>query len=67
MPKILCDTEKDCGKPGCPNDHRSQVLARGDEMVEQEWGFPPLAHRIDIGMSVFMPLLGAKLLGAKRT
>src|ERR1700681_767736 len=24
------DTKKHCGKPGCPNDHRSQVLARGD-------------------------------------
>src|SRR6478672_4560664 len=31
VPKILRDTEKDCGKPGCPNDHRSQVLAHGDE------------------------------------
>src|SRR6266404_8242117 len=29
--KTFCDTKKkDCGKPGCPNDHRSQVLARGD-------------------------------------
>ena len=24
MPKILPDTEKDCGEPGCPNDDRSQ-------------------------------------------
>src|SRR5882757_9061651 len=31
MPKTSRDTKKDCGKPGCPNDHRSQVLARGDE------------------------------------
>jgi hypothetical protein len=23
----LRDTRKGCGKPGCPNDHRSQVLA----------------------------------------
>jgi hypothetical protein len=36
MPKILRDTQKDCGKPGCPNDYRIQVLARGDEMIEQE-------------------------------
>src|SRR5258708_240816 len=25
--KTSRDTKKDCGKPGCPNDHRSQVLA----------------------------------------
>ena len=30
MPKILRDTQKDCGKPGCRNDYRIQVLARGD-------------------------------------
>jgi hypothetical protein len=36
MPKILRDTQKDCGKPGCPNAYRIQVLARGDEMIEQE-------------------------------
>jgi hypothetical protein len=36
MPKILRNTQKDCGKPGCPNDYRIQVLARGDEMIEQE-------------------------------
>jgi hypothetical protein len=22
------DWKKECGEPGCPNDHRSQVLAR---------------------------------------
>ena len=27
-PKISRDTKKDCGKPGCPNDHRSKMLAR---------------------------------------
>jgi hypothetical protein len=27
--------KKDCGKPGCPNDHRSQVLARDDEVIEK--------------------------------
>jgi hypothetical protein len=27
MPKILRDTRKDCGKPGCLNDYRAQVLA----------------------------------------
>jgi len=26
---------KDCGKPGCPNDDRSQMLARGDEVIER--------------------------------
>jgi hypothetical protein len=29
VPKTSRDWKKDCGKPGCPNDHRSQVLARG--------------------------------------
>jgi hypothetical protein len=43
MPKILRDTQKDCGKPGCLNDNRIQVLARGDEMIEQERRLPPLA------------------------
>ena len=33
MPNILRDTQKDCGKPGCLNDYRIQVLARGDEMI----------------------------------
>jgi hypothetical protein len=27
------DTKKDYGKPGCPNDHRSQALAHGDEVI----------------------------------
>jgi hypothetical protein len=35
MPKILRDTQKDCGKPCCLNDYRIQVLARGGEMIEQ--------------------------------
>jgi hypothetical protein len=29
--KTSRDTKKDCGEPGCLNDHPSQVLARGDE------------------------------------
>ena len=33
VPKTSRDTKKDCGEPGCPNDHRSQV-ARGDEVIE---------------------------------
>jgi len=43
MPKILRDTQKDCGKPCCLNDYRIQVLARGGEMIEQERRLPPLA------------------------
>src|SRR6266481_3884608 len=39
MPKTSRDTKKDCGKPGCPNDHRSQVVARGDEVIEQSGDF----------------------------
>src|SRR5258708_34783081 len=33
-PTISRDTKKDCGEPGCPNDHRSQLerLRRGDRM-----------------------------------
>jgi hypothetical protein len=27
VPKTSGNTKKDCGKPGCPNDHRRQVLA----------------------------------------
>jgi hypothetical protein len=30
---------KGCGKPGCPNDHRSQVLARGDEIINKSGDF----------------------------
>ena len=28
-PKTSRDTKKDCGKPGCPNDHRSQCSPVG--------------------------------------
>src|SRR5258705_3474539 len=31
VPKTSRDTKKGCGEPGCLNDHRSQMLARGDE------------------------------------
>ena len=41
MPKILRDTQRDCGKPGCRNDYHMQVLARGDEMIGQERRLPP--------------------------
>jgi tetratricopeptide (TPR) repeat protein len=33
-PKTSCDMNKDCGKPGCRNDHGSQVLAPDDEVIE---------------------------------
>jgi hypothetical protein len=36
VPKTSRDTKKDCGKPGCPNDHRRKMLAHGDEVVRQE-------------------------------
>jgi hypothetical protein len=35
MPKTSRDTKKDCGKPGCQNDHRRKMLVRWDEMIEQ--------------------------------
>ena len=38
MPKTSRDTKKDCGEPGCPNDH-AKVLARGDEVIEQSGDF----------------------------
>jgi hypothetical protein len=34
VPKTSRDTTKDCGKPGCPDDHRRKMLARWDEMIE---------------------------------
>jgi hypothetical protein len=37
--KTSRDWKKHCGKPGCPNDYRSQVLARGDEVIEQSGDF----------------------------
>ena len=43
MPKTSRDTKKDCGEPGCPNDHRSQVFARGDEVIEQSGDFRYMA------------------------
>jgi hypothetical protein len=36
---------KDCGKPGCLNDKRSEVFAGGDKVIEQERRLPPLAQR----------------------
>jgi hypothetical protein len=48
MPKILRDTQRDCGKPGCRNDYHMQVLARGDEMIGQERRLPPLGHLSDL-------------------
>jgi hypothetical protein len=33
-PKTSRDTKKDCGEPGCQNDHRRKMLARWDEMIE---------------------------------
>src|SRR5712672_2148284 len=32
-PKTSRDSKKDCGEPGCPNDHRRKMLARGDEVT----------------------------------
>ena len=39
MPKTSRDLKKDCGEPGCPNDDRSQMLARGNEVIEQSGDF----------------------------
>jgi hypothetical protein len=61
MPKILRNTQKDCGKPGCPNDYRIQVLARGDEMIKQERRRPPLCRFLGRAVSSGEgPLSGVK-------
>src|SRR6266478_2429732 len=39
VPKTSRDMKKDCGEPACPNDRRSQTLARGDEVIEQSGDF----------------------------
>jgi hypothetical protein len=59
MPKILRDTQKDCGKPGCRKDYPIPVLARGDEMVEQR-RLPPLALSRH-GQSAGYPLCAARI------
>ncbi|MGY2909516.1 hypothetical protein ACVWVY_008537 [Bradyrhizobium sp. URHC0002] len=46
MPKILRVTKKDCAKPGCPNDQRSQVLARDDEVIERSGDFSSWHMRV---------------------
>jgi hypothetical protein len=42
-PPISRDTKKDCGERGCPTDHRSDVLAGGDKVIEQERRLPLMA------------------------
>jgi hypothetical protein len=42
MPNNSQNWKKDCGKPGCRNDHGSQVLAH-DEVIE--WVRLPLMDR----------------------
>jgi hypothetical protein len=42
--KTSRDTKKDCVEPDCPNDQRSEVLAGGDKVIEQERRLPPLAQ-----------------------
>ena len=39
--------KKDCGKPGCPNDHRRKMLARWDEMIEQS-ATSVVGHKADM-------------------
>src|SRR5258705_10304644 len=45
---------------GGSNDYRIQVLARGDEMIEQERRLPPLARLRHPAMSVLRSLWGDK-------
>ena len=58
VPKTSRDTKKDCGKPGCPNDDRSQVLARGDEVIEQGGDFRLCASRYLVAMRNLVALEG---------
>jgi hypothetical protein len=59
VPKTSRDMKKDCDKPGCPTDHRRQVLTLGDEMIEQERRrLPPLALFGHGAMSDSSPLSG---------
>jgi hypothetical protein len=50
--------KKDCGKPGCPNDHRSEVLAGGDKVIEQERRLPLLALLRHAGPIFRCPFIG---------
>jgi hypothetical protein len=34
VPKTSRDTKKDCGEPGCPNDHRRKMLARPSTVTQ---------------------------------
>jgi hypothetical protein len=43
VPKTSRDMKKDCGKPGCPNDHRSQ---HGQNKADQR------DHRANLADSV---------------
>jgi len=54
----LRDTQKDRGKPGCLNNYRIQVLARGGEMIEQERRLPPLVQSCRSEMSAIRVLMG---------
>jgi len=56
----LRDTQKDRGKPGCLNNYRIQVLARGGEMIEQERRLPSLAQSCRSEMSAIRVLIGGK-------
>jgi hypothetical protein len=51
-PKILRDTQKGRGKPGCLNNYRIQVLARGGEMIEQERRLPPFDPNVWSGRAM---------------
>jgi hypothetical protein len=59
-PRTSRDLKKDCGEPGCPNDHRSEVLAGGDKVIEQERRLPLLARNGPPAMSDLSPLSRAK-------
>jgi hypothetical protein len=49
-PKILRDTQKDCGKPGCRNDYRIQNLGLR-EPVRQQRAFESAVNRVKAGVN----------------
>jgi hypothetical protein len=57
-PKTSRDLKKDCGEPGCPNDHRSEVLAGGDKVIEQERRLPLLAQSVSSCGATICPVSG---------
>jgi hypothetical protein len=66
-PTLSRDMKKDCGEPGYPNDHRSEVLAGGDKVIEQKRRLPLLALFGPDGSNWRCPFRRAKRTSQLRT